>query len=200
MSCINHKLQNYIKLDEGDEKLCDTINTVEYCKISCRNIEYGVLDNGQIVVKNCPLDYIVVKIKKLHKDAKIPKYETTLSAGFDFYSVEDVVIQPHETKLVKTGLSIELIPGYELQVRPRSGLSLKTDIRIANSPGTVDADYRGEVGIIVWNTGDDEIKIEKGMRIAQGIINKVERVEFIVVDELSDTKRGSGGFGSTGIK
>jgi dUTP pyrophosphatase len=141
-----------------------------------------------------------VKIKRVHPDAVIPKYATPGSAGFDMVAVEDVTLEPGEAKLVRTGLAFEIPEGYEMQVRPRSGISLKTPLRIANSPGTVDADFRGEVRIIAWNTGDDEISINKGDRIAQGVIAPVVRAQFEVVDELSETERGAGAFGSTGTK
>ncbi|WP_231841052.1 dUTP diphosphatase [Deferribacter desulfuricans] len=149
-------------------------------------------------VTECPV--YNVRIKKIHPDAQIPQYATNGSSGFDFYTVEEIVIQPKETKLIKTGLQIALPIGYELQIRPRSGLSLKTPLRVANTPGTVDADYRGEICILVWNTEDKPITIEKGTRIAQGVICKIEQVNFIETDELDDTDRGDGGFGSTGVK
>lgn len=142
-----------------------------------------------------------VKIKKLHVDAQVPKYQTELASGFDLHSVEEVKLVPGETKTIKTGLSFEIPPGYEMQVRPRSGYSLKTKVRIANTPGTVDADFRGEVCIIVDNLvtkfPSDHI-IMKGERIAQGVIQKVEQAEFEVVEELTETARGSSGYGSTG--
>lgn len=147
-----------------------------------------------------------VKIKKLHADTVVPKYATPGSAGFDLAAIEDVEIMPGSTKLVKTGLSVEVPLGYELQVRPRSGTSLKTPIRVANSPGTVDSDYRGEVCVIVHNSsqncpqygGGITVHIKKGERIAQGVVAPVIQAEFEEVDELSDTNRGAGGFGSTG--
>jgi dUTP pyrophosphatase len=140
-----------------------------------------------------------IKIKKLVEDAIIPKYQTSGSAGFDFHTVEDVTVFPKETKLVSTGLAFEIPEGYELQVRPRSGMSLKTKIRISNSPGTIDSDYRGLVSIIVDNIsfhGSLPYEIKKGDRIAQGVICKVNQAVFIE-DELSETERGEGGFGST---
>jgi len=140
-----------------------------------------------------------IKIKKLVEDAIIPKYQTVGSAGFDFHTVEDVTVFPKETKLVSTGLAFEIPEGYELQVRPRSGMSLKTKIRISNSPGTIDSDYRGLVSIIVDNIsfhGSLPYEIKKGDRIAQGVICKVNQAVFIE-DELSETERGEGGFGST---
>lgn len=144
-----------------------------------------------------------IKIKKLHQDATIPMYATSGSAGFDFHSIEDVNIYPGQTIAIKTGLSFEIPIGYELQVRPRSGLSLKTNLRISNSPGTIDSDYRGEVCIIVDNIDfSSETKasyeIKKGDRIAQGVICPIQQVEFEEVDELNKTNRGESGFGSTG--
>ena len=148
-----------------------------------------------------------VKIKKLHEDAVVPKYGTPGAAGFDLVAVEDTYIKPGETKLVKTGFAIAVPEGYEMQVRPRSGLSLKTSLRVANSPGTVDSDFRGEVCVIAHNAagpygnqgGDlNAIVINKGDRIAQGVICPVMKVEFDVVDSLDETKRGEGGYGSTG--
>lgn len=144
-----------------------------------------------------------IKIKKLNQDATIPMYATSGSAGFDFHSIEDVNIYPGQTIAIKTGLSFEIPTGYELQVRPRSGLSLKTNLRISNSPGTIDSDYRGEVCIIVDNIDfSSETKasyeIKKGDRIAQGVICPIQQVEFEEVEELDRTERGESGFGSTG--
>jgi dUTP pyrophosphatase len=147
-----------------------------------------------------------IQIKKLHKDAVTPKYANAGDSGFDFVALEDIELKPGETKLVKTGLSFAVPLGYELQVRPRSGLSLKTSLRVANSPGTCDSSYRGEVCVIMTNTSVDcpqyggghiEV-IKKGDRIAQGVICPVYQAEFEVVEALSETKRGAGGFGSTG--
>lgn len=148
-----------------------------------------------------------IKIKRLHPDAIIPTYGTEGASGFDLYAVEDVPLYPGQTNTIGTGLAFEVEPGYELQIRPRSGLSLKTALRVANSPGTVDSDYRGEVKIIMQNTKpfnyytaeEDLIVIKKGERIAQGVICPVIKVEFDVTDELQETERGEGGFGSTGI-
>lgn len=148
------------------------------------------------------MNNIRVRVKKLREDAVIPEYKTPGAAGFDLVAAEDVTINAGETVTVPTGLAFEIPEGYELQIRPRSGLSLKTPLRIANSPGTIDSDYRGEVKIIVTNTGqcDDYYNIYKGDRIAQGVIVPVMRAEFKEVDELSETSRGYGGFGSTGMK
>lgn len=142
-----------------------------------------------------------LKIKKLESRAKIPYYQTKGAAGFDLHSIDTVSIQAGSTMLVRTGLAFEIPEGYELQIRPRSGMSAKTKVRISNSPGTIDSDYRGEVKIIVDNISQnqaDSYRIQEGDRIAQAILQKVEQAEFEQVDELSNTKRGSGGFGSSG--
>lgn len=141
-----------------------------------------------------------VKIKKQHPDAVIPKYQTKGAAGFDLCVLEDHLILPGETKLINTGLSFEIPEGYEMQVIPRSGVSLKTKLRISNSPGCIDSDYRGIVGLIVDNIGNTTLEIKAKDRIAQGKITPVIQAEFIEVDELEETQRGSGGFGSTDNK
>jgi dUTP pyrophosphatase len=153
-----------------------------------------------------------LKIKKLHPDAVIPRYQTKGASGFDLHALEDTDISPGQTILVKTGLSVAVQEGFELQVRPRSGMSLKTYMRVANAPGTVDSDYRGEVCVIMTNTISIEelvkrgegynkyCQIKKGDRIAQGVICPVLQVEFEEVEELDETQRGAGRYGSTGNK
>lgn len=138
-----------------------------------------------------------VKIKKLNDFARVPEYQSSGAAGFDLHSTEDMVIMPGDTKLIGTGLAFELEPDVELQVRPRSGLSAKTGIRVANSPGTIDSDFRGEVKVILHNTGTHPFTVSVGDRIAQGVIVPVLRAVFEESD-LSETERGSGAFGSTG--
>lgn len=132
----------------------------------------------------------------------LPAYETIASAGVDLRAnnSEPIVLKPLERTLVKTGLFLEIPVGYEAQVRPRSGLALKKGITVLNSPGTVDADYRGEVGVILINLSNDDFVIEYGERIAQLVFAKVEQAEWLQVEALSDTDRGAGGFGSTGVK
>lgn len=132
----------------------------------------------------------------------LPNYETIESAGMDLRAniTEPITLKSLERTIVKTGLFIELPIGYEAQVRPRSGLAAKKGITVLNSPGTVDADYRGEIGVILVNLSQDDFIIENGERIAQLIIAKHERAEWIEVQELSETSRGEGGFGSTGVK
>jgi dUTP pyrophosphatase len=132
----------------------------------------------------------------------LPNYETTASAGMDLRANlnESVTLEPLGRTVVKTGLFIELPMGHEAQVRPRSGLAFKNGITVLNSPGTIDADYRGEIGVILVNLSDKAFVIQNGERIAQLIIAKHERAEWIEVKELSETSRGEGGFGSTGVK
>lgn len=147
---------------------------------------------------------IKVQVKRLPHgmDLPLPKYMSNHAAGMDLYAAvqSDLVIGPSGWKLVPTGLAISLPVGYEAQVRPRSGLALKQGVSVLNTPGTVDADYRGEVGVILMNHSKQDLIIKRGDRIAQMIINKIERIEFEEVAELSDTARGAGGFGHTGVK
>jgi len=132
----------------------------------------------------------------------LPNYETIASAGMDLRAniEEPVVLAPLGRALVKTGLFIELPIGYEAQVRPRSGLAFKKGITVLNSPGTVDADYRGEIGVILVNLSNEPFTVENGERIAQLVIAKHERAEWLEVEVLTETSRGEGGFGSTGVK
>lgn len=144
-----------------------------------------------------------VQIKKLShgEDIPLPRYMSDHAAGMDLYAAVDasLVIPPGEWKLVPTGLAIALPDGYEAQVRPRSGLALKQGVSVLNTPGTVDADYRGEVGVILMNHSKMDLVIKRGDRIAQMIINKIERIEFEEVEALPETDRGAGGFGHTGV-
>lgn len=170
-----------------------------------------------------------VNIRKLSPDATVPTYGTEGATGFDLYASADVIIAPGETVLIPTGLAFEIPVGYEMQIRPRSGVTYNTKLRVANSPGTIDADYRGEVSVLIDNIAEmfdaatvyvrgidgeerdvpnsiggfimeDSYVIRKGERIAQGVIAPVTRVSFTETDEeLSQTERGDGGFGSTGI-
>ncbi|MBP9849390.1 MAG: dUTP diphosphatase [Flavobacterium sp.] len=144
-----------------------------------------------------------MQIKIINKsNHALPNYETIASAGMDLRAniSEPITLKSLERTIVKTGLFIELPIGYEAQVRPRSGLAVKKGITVLNSPGTVDADYRGEIGVILVNLSNEDFVIENGERIAQLIIAKHERAEWIEVNELSETSRGEGGFGSTGVK
>ena len=142
-------------------------------------------------------------IKIINKSShQLPSYETIASAGMDIRAnvVEPSTLKPLQRAIVKTGLFIELPMGYEAQVRPRSGLAAKKGITVLNSPGTIDADYRGEIGVILVNLSNEDFTIENGERIAQLVIAKHERAVFEVVENLSETERGEGGFGSTGVK
>lgn len=140
-------------------------------------------------------------IKIINKSAhQLPEYETIASAGMDLRAniSEAVILKPLARAIIKTGLFIELPVGVEAQVRPRSGLAAKHGLTVLNSPGTVDADYRGEIGVILVNLSDTDFKIENGERIAQLVIAKHERADWIEVEQLNETSRGEGGFGSTG--
>ncbi|GAK74635.1 deoxyuridine 5'-triphosphatenucleotidohydrolase [Nonlabens ulvanivorans] len=142
-------------------------------------------------------------IKIINKSAhELPHYETEASAGMDLRANLEtaVILEPMERAIIKTGLFIELPIGYEAQVRPRSGLAAKKGITVLNAPGTVDADYRGEIGVILVNLSNEAFTIENGERIAQLVIAKHERAQWQKVEELSSTDRGAGGFGSTGVK
>lgn len=144
-----------------------------------------------------------MKVKIINQSKHLlPQYETQFSAGMDIRANIDtpIVLNPMERTLVKTGLFLELPQGSECQVRPRSGLALKKGITVLNSPGTIDADYRGEVGVILINLSNETFVIEDGERIAQLVFAKHEQAKFEVVDSLSETERGAGGFGSTGVK
>lgn len=145
-------------------------------------------------------DIVNLEIQLLTTDATLPEYHTIHSSGFDLCSAENTTLQTGECKLISTGIKMAIPVGYEAQIRPRSGLSLKKNIIVPNSPGTIDADYRGEVKIILSNIGKKDFKIEKGDRIAQCVICPVVQAKLIVKDSLSDTKRGEGGFGHTGIR
>ena len=141
---------------------------------------------------------MIVKIVN-NSDNALPQYETGGSAGLDVRSADNELIKPGEFKLITTGLRVEIPYGYEIQVRPRSGLALKHGITVLNSPGTIDADYRGEIGVILINHGQSDFEIKAGDRIAQLVVAPVERIQWQETGELnSSTKRGENGFGSTG--
>ncbi len=141
-----------------------------------------------------------IKFKKLNDAAIIPSYQSAGAAGMDIHSIEDTVIYARGVKLVKTGLIVEIPEGYEIQVRPRSGLAAKYGVTVLNAPGTIDSDYRGEIGVILINQSPDEIPfiVKAGDRIAQLVVAKVERAEVEEVTSVTSTERGEGGFGSTG--
>ena len=143
-----------------------------------------------------------ILIKRLSNNIPLPKYETEGSSGMDLTAnVNKVIeIQPGKSEIIPTGLAISIPKNYEIQIRPRSGLAAKNQISVLNTPGTIDEDYRGEIKVILINLGEKKFIIEKGLRIAQMVLCPVIKAELEEVDELNETKRGSGGFGSTGIK
>jgi len=143
-----------------------------------------------------------IQIKKLSKDVLTPKYETSGSSGMDIaaYIEEDIIINPGDKALIPSGFSLSIPKGYEVQIRPRSGLAAKKSITVLNTPGTIDADYRGELKIILINHSKEKFSVKKGERIAQMVVCPVVRVQLEEVQELPITNRGASGFGSTGAK
>jgi dUTP pyrophosphatase len=152
----------------------------------CRNLEDSFLDK------------IKFNVKRLKPYSVLPRYANPGDAGMDLVSAEDYYLKPGDRALVSTGLQFEFPIGYELQIRPRSGLALKHGISMPNTPGTIDAGYRGEIGIIVINHGKEDFSIKRGDRIAQAVLNKFEVADIQEVSELGESERGSGGFGSSG--
>lgn len=150
------------------------------------------------------LDHVSVAITRLPHaaDISLPAYATEQSAGMDLCAAIDapIILQPGDSGLIATGLAIALPAGFEAQIRPRSGLAAKNAVTVLNSPGTIDADYRGEIKIILINHGHDPFVIERGMRIAQMVVARHATVQWSELDSLSETSRGSGGFGSTGTR
>ena len=143
---------------------------------------------------------IPVQIKKLDPDAVVPEYKKPGDAGFDLHALRRVEIPAGQAAIVPTGLAFAIPEGFEMQVRMRSGAALKTPLIVANAPGTIDAGYRGEVGIIVRNVGSEPYAVEQGERIAQGVVAPVCHAEFALVEELPASERGAGGYGSTGSR
>ena len=143
-----------------------------------------------------------ILIKRLSKEVSLPKYETSGSSGMDLAANIDanINIDPGKTAIIPTGLALSIPKGFEVQIRPRSGLAAKQKISVLNTPGTIDADYRGEVKVILINLGQETFKVEKGLRIAQMVVCPVVQAQLKEVDDLSETERGKGGFGSTGTK
>ena len=138
---------------------------------------------------------VTIRIKKFSPDAKIPTYASSGASGADLYSIIDTEISPKGFSLVPTGISIEMPHNFEAQIRPRSGVALNYGVTILNTPGTIDADYRGEIKVILINLGNKTFEVRKGMRIAQMVFTKVEHINFEIVDELEKTERNDGGFG-----
>ena len=139
-----------------------------------------------------------IKILKLHPDAVIPEYKTLGSAGADLVSVQDIDIQPRKVGIVDLGFSVSFPPGYEIQIRPRSGLAAAFAVTVVNTPGTIDSDYRGPMKVLLINHGDEVFEVRKGDRVAQMVLNEIHQARFQELEELDTTERGQGGFGSTG--
>ena len=142
---------------------------------------------------------MTLRFRKVHPDAVLPSYAHPSDAGMDVRSVQDLTIAPGKRALVPTGLVMLLPPMYEAQVRPRSGLALKSGVTVLNTPGTIDSGYRGEVGVILVNFGDEDFLVKKGDKIAQIVIAPVTQPEIVETTEVDETDRGAGGFGSTGV-
>ena len=143
-----------------------------------------------------------ILIKRFSKEVTLPKYETDDSSGLDLSAWIDknIEIEPGKSKVIPTGLAVAIPKNFEIQIRPRSGLAAKNQISVLNTPGTIDADYRGELKVILINLSDKSFIVEKGLRIAQMVLCPIVKAKLKEVESLEDTKRGSGGFGSTGIK
>jgi len=145
---------------------------------------------------------IKILIKRLSKEISLPKYETTGSSGMDLAAniVDNINVNPGKTAIIPTGLALSIPKGFEIQIRPRSGLAAKQKISVLNTPGTIDSDYRGEIKVILINLGQKSFKVEKGLRIAQMVVCPVVQAQIKEVEDLNETERGKGGFGSTGTK
>lgn len=156
---------------------------------------------GLNVVKNKKGNTMQLKFKKLSEDAEIPQYQTPGSAGFDFHAIESMDIQPGSQGVVKTGLACVIPNGYQVEVRPRSGLAFKHSITVTNSPGTIDSDYRGEIMVILFNLGKKIFQVRKGDRIAQGVFIQAPQAKIVEIEDFNDNEKErdrGGGLGSTG--
>lgn len=142
---------------------------------------------------------VKIEVENLHPQAVIPRYQTAGSAGFDLHSVTETIIKPAEWALLQTGIAFAIPQGFEIQIRSRSGLALHHGIVVLNSPGTIDSDYRGEIGVILANHSKKDFAVKIGDRIAQGVIASVVQAKLVVIEKLSQTSRGKSGFGSTGV-
>lgn len=139
----------------------------------------------------------IIKVRRVDLEAVLPKYEHKDDSGADVFSIEDAVLEPMQRQIISTGLAVEIPPGFEIQIRTKSGLALKHGIAVLNSPGTIDAGYRGEVKVILINFGTQSFHVNKGDKIAQMVVAKVDKGNFVETDQLSQSDRGIGGFGST---
>lgn len=159
----------------------------------------SALEIPQSAIRNPPSS-VPVKVRTLRADARIPSQQHAGDAGFDLHAAgEDVTLQPGDRAKIPTGLALEIPRGYEIQVRPRSGLAIKSGITCLNSPGTIDAGYRGEVCVILYNASREPFTVRSGDRVAQAVLARVESILFVESDELEESTRGAGGFGSTGV-
>lgn len=189
---------------EDIDKCKDYINNSDICKVNLSNAKREfitfLLDLTADAIKEVPYrEKVEIFVEKCHENAVIPTYANPTDAGCDVYAIEDTVIFAGETKIIPTGLKVAVPGGWMLSVRPRSGMSAKTNIRVANAPGTIDAGYRNEVGIILQNTGKSDYTIKKGERIAQFIVEVSPMIKFTPIEDINSIggDRG-GGFGSTG--
>lgn len=188
--------QEILELMDSDED--DEIDISNSKKEFLKVVFQGLADGLKETMEK-PYTPVSINIEFCHENAKVPAYAHEGDAGMDIYAVEDITIAPGVTALVKTGLKVAIPFGYELQVRPRSGMSLKTGIRIANAPGTIDCGYRDEIGIIAHNTAQISYEVKAGDRIAQLVLQKVPFAEFVIVDSVADIgDNRKGGFGSSG--
>ena len=172
---------------------------MENVNMPCRVIEKFNPEYVPDTTKNLsPQEMVPVQVKLLHPAAKMPEYKTVGASGFDLCSMTAGVIHPGETVGFELGIALAIPEGFEVQIRPRSGLSFTTPLIAKNTIGTIDSDYRGEIKFALYNTGTEPVYIEAGDRICQGVLARVPKAIFTIVDELSTTERGGKGFGSTG--
>lgn len=185
---------------ESIEELINEIKEDESLSDNKKDLMVTILERSYLEVIKLfqnPRERVKVKIKKIHPNAKTPTYAHPSDAGADVYADADLWIAPGATLVVPTGIKVAIPAGYEIQIRPRSGMSLKTPLRVANAPGTIDSDYRGEVGVIMTNTGDSMYEIKEGDKIAQMVIAPTPMIEWVETDELDETERNEKGFGSS---
>lgn len=193
-------ISNFESEVEELNKVIATINEDKELSNNKKDLLVFLLNQSKDVVAELidnPREKVKVKIVRTHEDAVLPAYAHNTDAGADIYAIEETKIPPHTTMVIKTGLKVAIPSGYEIQLRPRSGMSLKTTIRIPNAPATIDSEYRGEIGVIMENTGNLSYTINKGDRIAQMLIAPTPMIKWEEVEELDETSRGEGGYGST---
>lgn len=201
MNQIKRSVQEFVKgLETFVEKsLGDRSQLEEQLRMLAKGFEKTLSE--MVWSRRDDLEKAVLKIKKSeHYKGDLPKYQSRLASGFDLRAQisASITLQPGERALVPTGLSFEIPEGFEIQIRPRSGWAVKAGMGMVNSPGTIDADYRGEVKVILINLGQETVTIQDQDRIAQGVLCPILQADFVEVDELGGTDRGAGGFGSTG--